>query len=261
MGRLLSCGSSHCPSSHSQISQNTVCYWQGTSCNIAIHAGEYTRQVFQLEVRAQEIGSKILDKSVSKSINSENWDEEQLLARLKKGDEGAFAILVRRFQVKLFGLAYALIMDHEESQDIVQEVFLKAYQNIGQFRGQAKLSTWLHRITINQCLNWKRRWSRRRRWQHRSLENDGKDSFLELLTDHNTPEVLYQNKELQQRYWRALQALPEKARTVFVLKELEGLSYDEIATTLRLNRGTVSSRLHYARNYLKRLLKPYQSGE
>jgi RNA polymerase sigma-70 factor (ECF subfamily) len=205
--------------------------------------------------------SKILDKSVSKSINSETWDEEQLVARLKKGDEGAFAILVHRFQAKLFGLAYALILDHEESQDIVQEVFLKAYQNIGKFKGQAKLSTWLHRITINQCLNWKRRWSRRRRWQHRSLESDGNESFLEPLTDDSTPEMRYQDKELQQKYWTALQALPEKARTVFVLKELEGLSYDEIATTLRLNRGTVSSRLHYARKYLKQVLQTYQSGE
>jgi RNA polymerase sigma-70 factor (ECF subfamily) len=204
---------------------------------------------------------KILDKLVSNSTNKETWDEEQLVARLKKGDEGAFAILVRRFQAKLFGLAYALIMDHEESQDIVQEVFLKAYQNIGKFKGQAKLSTWLHRITINQCLNWKRRWFRRRRSQHRSLDSDGNDLLQEPLTDDITPENRYQYKELQQKYWTALQALPENARTVFVLKELEGLSYDEIATTLRLNRGTVSSRLHYARKYLKKVLQPYQSGE
>ena len=198
---------------------------------------------------------------MSKSTNSETWDEEQLVARLKKGDEGAFAILVRHFQAKLFGLAYALIMDHGESQDIVQEVFLKAYQNIGKFKGQAKLSTWLHRITINECLNWKRRWFQRRRWQHRSLESNGNDLFLEPLTDDITPEMRYQYKELQQKYWTALQALPEKTRTVFVLKELEGLSYDEIATTLRLNRGTVSSRLHSARKYLKRILQPYQNGE
>ena len=198
---------------------------------------------------------------MSKSINSEPWDEEQLLARLKKGDEGAFAIMVRHFQAKLFGLAYALTSDPDESQDIVQEVFLKTYQNIGKFKGQAKLSTWLHRITINQCLNWKRRWSRRRRWQHCSLEHDSNESFMEPLTDDSTPEMRYQDKELLQKYWTAIQALPEKARTVFVLKELEGLSYDEIATTLRLNRGTVSSRLHYARKYLKKVLQPYQSGE
>ena len=198
---------------------------------------------------------------MSKTINNEAWGEEKLVARLKKGDEAAFAVLVRRFQAKLFGLAYALTMDHEESQDIVQEVFLKAYQNIGKFKGRAKLSTWLHRITINQCLNWKRRWFRRRRSHHRSLDSDGNDLSLEPLIDNSTPEKRYHYKELQQKYWTALQALPENARTVFVLKELEGLSYDEIATTLRLNRGTVSSRLHYARKYLKKVLQPYQRGE
>jgi RNA polymerase sigma-70 factor (ECF subfamily) len=204
---------------------------------------------------------KILEKSVSESIESDTWDEPLLVSRLKNGDEAAFAILVRRFQAKLYGLAYALTLEREESQDIVQEVFLKAYQNIGKFKGEAKLSSWLHRITINHCLNWKRTWRRRFRRQHRSLDSDGDDKPALRLTDDDTPEKRYGDRELRQKFEAALQALPQRARTVFVLKELEGLSYEEIAATLRLSRGTVSSRLHYARKYLKRSLERYQSGE
>jgi RNA polymerase sigma-70 factor (ECF subfamily) len=154
-----------------------------------------------------------------------------------------------------------MTLDREESRDIVQEVFLKAYRNIGTFRGQSKLSTWLHRITVNQCLNWKRRWFRRRRWQQQPLSEESAEPSAVTLPDERTPEALFRGKQLQQHYLEALQALPDKARAVYVLKEIEGQSYDEIAATLGLNRGTVSSRLHHARKKLQSVLRGFQDGE
>jgi RNA polymerase sigma factor (sigma-70 family) len=86
--------------------------------------------------------------------------------RLQRGDEWAFQLLVRRYRKKIFSIAFGITVDAEESKDIVQEVFLQVYQRIGNFRSDASLSTWLHRITVNRCLNWKRRWTRRFKWMH-----------------------------------------------------------------------------------------------
>jgi RNA polymerase sigma-70 factor (ECF subfamily) len=202
----------------------------------------------------------ILGVPVSKPAMSDPWDESQLVDRLRKKDEAAFAILVRRFQARLYGLAFAMTLDREESRDIVQEVFLKAYRSIGTFRGDSKLSTWLHRITVNQCLNWKRRWLRRLHRQ-RPLAEEGDEPSAATLPDERTPEAWLREKQLRRHYLQALQALPDKARAVYVLKELEGRSYDEIAATLRLNRGTVSSRLHYARKQLQSALEDFQDGD
>ena len=191
---------------------------------------------------------------------SDPWDESGLVDRLRKKDEAAFAMLVRRFQARLYGLAYAMTLDREESRDIVQEVFLRAYRSIGTFRGDSKLSSWLHRITVNQCLNWKRRLFRRRHGQQ-SLREESDEPSAVTLPDEITPEDRLREQQLQLRYRQALQTLPDKARAVYLLKELEGLSYDEIAKTLNLNRGTVSSRLHYARKQLQSALREFQDGD
>lgn len=194
---------------------------------------------------------------MSNKQNNDFSDERRLVSGLKKGQEEAFRVLIRRYQDKLFSIAYGITLDREESLDIVQEVFLKVYQKIHTFREASRLSTWLHRITVNLCLNWHRRWKRRFRWHHQPLERDEAGNHLELGTNDYYPETLYERKEFEKALWEGLKALSEEARAVFVLKEVEGLSYDEIAKTLKIKKGTVSSRLFYARKTLRKSLKPY----
>lgn len=197
----------------------------------------------------------------NKEANIDSLDERRLVSLLKQGHEEAFSVLLKRYQAKVFGIAYGITLDREESLEIVQEVFLKVYRKIHTFREEAGLSTWIHRITINQCLNWQRKWKRRFRWQHQPIERDEAGDYPELGTDAHCPEMLIQKKELGKIFREGLRDLPEEAKAVFVLKEVEGLSYDEIAKVLNIKRGTVSSRLFYARQRLKESLKKYLDEE
>ena len=178
-----------------------------------------------------------------------------MVASLKQGREEAFRVLIQRYKARLFSVAYGMTLDREESLDIVQDVFLKVYEKIYGFREESKLSTWLYRVTVNQCLNWRRRWKRRFRWHHQPT--DEANGHEELGTGDDHPETLYQNKELEQAFWDQFRQLPSEARAVLVLKEFESLSYDEIAEALNIKTGTVSSRLFYARKKLREGLRPY----
>ena len=190
-------------------------------------------------------------------IDTDLWNESRLVSLLKEREEEAFRVFMRRYQDKVFGIAYGITLDREESLDIVQEVFVKVYERIHTFRGESKLSTWLHRITVNVCLNWKRRWKRRFRWHHEPIEAEEISKKADVEGKDQRPDTLYENKELEQILWKGLREIPEAARAVFVLKEVEGLSYDEIAEALKIRKGTVSSRLFYARKRLKECLRAY----
>jgi len=182
-----------------------------------------------------------------------------LISLLKQGDEEAFCVLIRRYQSKLFAVAYGITLDKEESVEIVQEVFLKVYLNIRRFREEAKLSTWLHRITINQCRNWRKKWRRKFGLHHHLPARDDVANNPGMGSDEDSPDILYEKKVLGKIFRKWLRDLPEKDRTVFVLKEVEDLSYEEIARILKIKQGTVSSRLFYARKKLKRLIKKYEN--
>jgi len=103
---------------------------------------------------------------VNKSESNKDIDEPDLVKRLKKGQPWAFNILVARYQSRLLKIAYGITLDREDSLEIVQDVFISAFKNIQTFRQEASLATWLRKITINQCLNWKRKWKRRFKWSH-----------------------------------------------------------------------------------------------
>lgn len=175
-------------------------------------------------------------------------DEPELVERLKKGQEWAFNILVETYQDRLLKLAYGITLDQEDSLEIVQDVFISVFKNIQTFRQDASLTTWLRKITINQCLNWKRKWKRRFKWHHVSIES-------KMVSKNNDPESLFQEKQSEKHLMDAIKLLPEKIRLVFVLNAFEGLSYDQIAKTLKIKKGTVSSRLYSARKKLVHCLK------
>ena len=177
-------------------------------------------------------------------------DEQDLVERLKKGQQWAFNVLVNRYQGRLLKIAYGITLDHEDSLEVVQDVFISVFKNIQTFRQDASLATWLRKITINQCLNWNRRWKTRFKWSHESIASENDKTLFEENKKKNDPETLYKGKQFEKNIMQAIKTLPEKIRVVFVLNAFEGLSYEEISKTLNIKKGTVSSRLHFARKNL-----------
>jgi len=182
-------------------------------------------------------------------------EEKKLIKRLQQGQEAAFQILVREYQTRLMAIAWGITLDHEESLEIVQDVFLSVHRNINEFRGDAGLMTWMRRITINLCLNWKRRWKRRFRWHHVPLESEENILFRGGETPPHSPESHYLGREMEQNIMEHVVKLPEKIRTVFILKTVEEMSYASIAQLLNIKPGTVSSRLYHARKSLASALE------
>ena len=197
---------------------------------------------------------------MSNNINSVDIDDHRLVIDLKNGNERAYRQLVVKYQAKLRNVAYGITLDVEESADIIQDVFLKAYTGINKFKGESSLYTWLRRITINESLNWVRKWKRRFKWQHQSLDQED-GSSLDLESGEAGPESSLNSKQVAGILKEGLDKLPEKARAVLVLKEVEGLSYEEIGDALGINKGTVSSRIFYAREKLREYLKGVESED
>ena len=197
---------------------------------------------------------------MSNNINKADIDDSRLVIDLKDGNERAYRQLVGKYQAKLRNVAYGITLDVEESADIIQDVFLKAYMGIGKFKGESSLYTWLRRITINESLNWVRKWKRRFKWQHQSLDQED-GSSLDIESDKAGPEDKVSNNQVAGILKEALDKLPEKARAVLILKEVEGLSYEEIGDLLGISKGTVSSRIFYAREKLRGYLKGIESED
>jgi RNA polymerase sigma-70 factor, ECF subfamily len=182
--------------------------------------------------------------------------EAELIRRCAVGDEMACAELVSEHQRMVFQLGLHLLGDQDEALDLSQEVFLRVFRTIARFRGQSALRTWIYRIVINQARNRQRWWKRRHRSEQVSL-----DAHLQQFgdfpsnNDNGSPDRQFGRKELASRIWRALESLPFDQRTAIILREIDGLSYDEIAFSLGVAIGTVKSRLTRAREALRLQLK------
>ncbi len=165
------------------------------------------------------------------------------VARARKGDHAAFRTLVERYQGRAFGLALRVLRDEEQARDVVQDAFIKAYGALGRFEGRSSFYTWLHRIVMNLCLDRKRRErsSRRVEWSE-EVERE-----VEADPETSEPALALERAELRAQLAQAIAGLPEDARRTLELREIEGLSYQEIAECLGVPKGTVMSRLHYAR--------------
>ncbi len=174
-------------------------------------------------------------------------NDADLVQRLRQGDESAMREVVERYQQRLFALIYGIVRDRHEVEDVAQEVFLKVFTRIDRFNGQSRFYTWLYRVAANAAKDHVKKRSRR---PSVALEDDA------VLPEHGDgPRQQASRRELREAVRRAISDLSPRYREILTLRELQGLTYNEVATVLRISIGTVESRLHRARAKLKTRLE------
>jgi RNA polymerase sigma-70 factor (ECF subfamily) len=195
--------------------------------------------------------------------NDSAADDLELVKRSQNGDQEAFSELVKRYQKRVYYLAYGMLGNNEDAQDVAQESFIKAFRGLKGFRGGGGFYTWLYRIAYNLSIDF-----RRKEWKKKNVEYEDNINHSDEHGVMAGPSPAFHpgkdtaQKELSRVIMDAIQELPEQHRAVILLREIEGLSYDEIAKTLKVRKGTVMSRLHYARQHLQETLLPYiEDGE
>lgn len=191
---------------------------------------------------------------------SQQMDHE-LVARVQRGDSKAFDLLVRKYQHRIVALIGRYVSDWSECQDVAQEAFLRAYRAIGSFRGDAQFYTWLHRIAVNTAKNHLVANGRRPPTDDIDVADAEQYDSGIRLRDNDTPERELMRQQMEQTVMRAVQALPEELRTAITLREVEGLSYEEIAARMDCPIGTVRSRIFRAREAIGQELAPLLDGE
>ncbi len=184
--------------------------------------------------------------------------DQQLVERVQHGDKRAFDLLVIKYQRKLARLLSQFIRDAAEVEDIAQETFIKAYRALPSFRGESAFYTWLYRIGINTAKNFLVSQGRKVPTTVNEFDNEDAENFEEAgrLREVSTPESELMSKQIAQTVNQTLDALPEELRTAIVLREIEGLSYEEIASIMNCPIGTVRSRIFRAREAIAERLRP-----
>jgi len=179
---------------------------------------------------------------------SNQASDKKLVERVQKGDKGAFDLLVLKYQHKIVNLIMRYVRDPELALDIAQEAFIKAYRALPRFRGDSAFYTWMYRIAVNTAKNHLAAQRRRPMDVELDLQDPEQYDLHAKLKETDTPEGVALGNELKETVERAIAALPEDLRTAIVLRELEGMSYEEIAQTMECPVGTVRSRIFRARD-------------
>ncbi len=187
--------------------------------------------------------------------------DQELVRRVQRGDSAAFDLLVRKYQHRIAALIGRYVSDWSECQDVAQDTFIRAYRAIGNFRGDAQFYTWLHRIAVNTAKN--HLVANKRRPPTEDVDVGDAEQFDSgvRLRDTDTPERELARQQMEQTVMRAVEALPEELRTAITLREVEGLSYEEIAQRMDCPIGTVRSRIFRAREAIDTELRPLMEVE
>ncbi|HVM61894.1 MAG TPA: sigma-70 family RNA polymerase sigma factor [Verrucomicrobiae bacterium] len=181
--------------------------------------------------------------------------DQELLGRCRAGDEAAFDELVVRHQQRAFNVAFQVLRDREDAMEVAQDAFVRIYRSVNDFRGECEFTTWLHQIVVNLARNKHRWWRRRGRQASVSLDAtrelaDG-EMPMQMAASGDTPDVETVKAEFVERLSHKMEELPQKLREVLVLRNVEGLSYEQIATVLDCSIGTVKSRIARGREALR----------
>lgn len=192
---------------------------------------------------------------------SDNELDQALVRRVQAGEKGAFDLLVRKYQHKLTSVISRYVGDWSECQDVAQESFVRAYRALGNFRGDSAFYTWLYKIAINTAKNWLVSQGRRPPTEDVQVEDAEHLDAAVRLKDGSTPERELLRQEIERTVTRAVDALPDELRQAITLREVDGLSYEEIAETMNCPIGTVRSRIFRAREAIDEQLKPLLSED
>lgn len=190
-------------------------------------------------------------------------DDLTLVQRVRSGDQRAFKLLVERYQRKVYSVALGMLRDREEAMDVAQEAFVKVYKYLDHFKGDSSFYSWLYRITSNICIDVIRK--RRGGGRGESVEFDenmtvdSPDAYVGALGSKlgTNPQKGALRRELAEKIQEALEQVPEKHRAILLLREIEGMSYEDLARTLEIPKGTVMSRLFHARLKVQKILSEY----
>jgi RNA polymerase sigma-70 factor (ECF subfamily) len=200
---------------------------------------------------------------LASAIGIRSQEEAAIVAELKAGSEAAYAWLIGAFQQPVYGLVYRVVNDPADAADTTQEVFLKVFRGMKHFHGESSLKTWIYRIALHEAAN-RRRWWFRHKAKETSIEPaecemPGAEHEMQMaLTDHSdSPFDSVAHHEVQARVEEELRKVPEPYRTTLILRDLEEMSYEEIAEVLEISLGTVKSRLTRGREALRQRLAPY----
>lgn len=181
-----------------------------------------------------------------------NHDEADLINRCKFGDSAAFKQLFDRYHKKIYRIAYGFVRHREDALDIVQEVFIKLFNSLKNFRGESNLYTYIYRMAINASID------HMRKFQKFKVSSLDLEPPLHLAdSSEKRPDSVLSGKEIEKKIGEALNELPEEQKTTIILREIEGLSYEEISEIMGCSIGTVMSRLHYGRKRMKEFLENY----
>jgi len=177
-------------------------------------------------------------------------DERELIARLQKRDEAAFEELIRQYEKKVYTLCFRMCGNSEDAEEAAQDAFLALWRGIDRFRQESSLSTWIYRLATNACIDT----LRRRKKQSGSVSLDDEELFVDAVDTSPQPQETVEHREAQKLLQEGLSALLEEYRKVLILREIEGLSYTEIAESASIELGTVKSRISRGRSLLRNFL-------